>query len=148
MLMIIVSPSVTSTSTSPCATPRSTAPCSSASTAGLVSARGLISCAPSSVSAVRSVIGSPRSRRFLELHRNATDRVVLAKGVALPVVGHEDPRQVGVPFEHDPEHVVDLALHGLGAREELEQRRQGRLVFGHLRSHAHSLAFVHRKEAD
>src|SRR5438270_917350 len=90
MLMIIVSPSVTSTSTSSCATPRSTAPCSSASTAGLVSARGLISCAPSSVSAVRSVIGSPRSRRFLELHRNATDRVVLAKGVALPVVGHEE----------------------------------------------------------
>src|SRR5205085_3719592 len=117
MLMIIVSPSVTSTSTSSCATPRSTAPCSSASTAGLVSARGLISCAPSSVSAVRSVIGSPRSRRFLELHRNATDRVVLAKGVALPVVGNEDQRKVGVTFEHDTANVVDLALHGIGTRE-------------------------------
>ncbi len=43
-------------------------------------------------------------------------RVVLAERVTLPVVGHEDPGHVGMALEGDAEHVVDLALHVLGAR--------------------------------
>src|SRR5947199_9076207 len=150
MLMIIVWSSVISTSTSSLTdAPRRTAPRSSALTAELVSRRGLSSWEPSSVSAVRSVIGtSPRSRRFFELHGNAADRIVLAEGVTLPVVGHQDPREVGMSVEDDPEHVVDLALHGLGTREELEQRRQRGLPLRYLGPDADASPLIHRKQAD
>src|SRR5581483_5883888 len=152
MLMIIVSSSLTSTSTSSWETPRSTAPCSRARTESLVSLRGLSSCAPSSVSAVRSVMGSPprspRPRCFLELHGDAPDRVVLAQRVPFPVVGHEDARQIGMALEDDPEQVVDLALHRLGPREQLEEGRQCRLPLRDLGPHADPLAFLHVEEVD
>ena len=79
------------------------------------------SCAPSSVCAARASSSSSSScalerrsavsdlasrsagraslivgRVFLERHRDARGRVVLAQRVAHPVVGHEDPREVGV----------------------------------------------------
>src|SRR5947207_9993067 len=142
MLMIIVSSSETSTSTSVCDTPRRTAPCSRARALSPVSLRGLISCAPSSVSAVRSVMRSPRPRGFLELHGDPADGIVLAQGVALPVVGHQDAREVGVALEDDPEHVVDLALHRLAPGEQLKQRRQRRLEFWHLAPDADTLAVL------
>src|SRR3954470_20091404 len=148
MLMIMVSSSLTSTSTSSCDTPRSTAPCSRARTASPVSLRGLISWAPSSVSVVSSVIRSPRPRRFFELHGDPADEIVLAEGVALPIVGHEDARQIGVALEHDAEHVVHLALHGLGAGEHLEQRRERRLSLGHLSANANALALLHVHQTD
>ena len=44
---------------------------------------------------------SSRPRCFLELHRHPADAVVLAQRVALPVLGHEDPGQVGVAGEDD-----------------------------------------------
>src|SRR5205807_2835447 len=44
-----------------------------------------------------------------EQDRLAADREVPPLGEALVVLGHQDPARVGVPVEHDPEHVVDLA---------------------------------------
>src|SRR5438270_8218349 len=146
MLMIMVWSSVSSTSTSSWETPRRTAPCSRARTSSLVWLRSLISWAPSSVSAVRSVMASPRPGRFFELHRNAADRIVLAQRMALPVVGHEDACEIGMALEDDPEHVVDLALHGLGAGEELEERWQHGVGLGHLGPHPDALAVLHRQQ--
>src|SRR2546427_230390 len=114
MLMIIVLSPGVSTSTSP----GRRIPSSSPSSLFGVSARSWISWDPSSVSAVRSgvdVIGpSPRSRRVLELHRDAPDAVVLPQRVPLPVVGHQDPCQVRMVAEDDAEQVVGLALHRVG----------------------------------
>src|SRR4051812_1132511 len=120
MLMIMVSSSRTSMSMSDgsTATPsarRRTAPVSTASSSGSVSRCDVSSCEPSDVwetslliSSLVLLTSSPRRRRVLELHGDAADRVVLAKGVALPVLRHQDASQVGVPLERDPEHVEDL----------------------------------------
>src|ERR1019366_2394221 len=62
------------------------------------------------------------TRRFLELHGHLTNGVVLAQGVALPLLGHQDPRQVRVISELHTEEIEGLALHGLGAGIEAEQR--------------------------
>src|SRR5688572_23875574 len=43
-----------------------------------------------------------------EQDRLAADREVAPLRVALVVLGHEDPAQVRVAVEDDPEHVVDL----------------------------------------
>src|SRR5437870_638049 len=40
-----------------------------------------------------------------EVHRLTAHREVTAKGVAEPVLRHQDPRQVGVALELDAEHV-------------------------------------------
>ena len=72
----------------------------------------------------------------LELHGNGTDAVVLAQRVTLPVVGHEDPAHVGMAFEDDAEHVVGLALEGLGPGILVEKRGQYGVVFGHLHPEA------------
>src|SRR5918994_6899187 len=45
-----------------------------------------------------------------EQHGLATHREVAPLRMALVVLGHEDPAQVGVAVEDDAEHVVDLAL--------------------------------------
>src|ERR1019366_6150645 len=42
--------------------------------------------------------------------------VVLAQRVALPLVGHQDAPQVGVPREFDPEHIVDFAFQPVGGQ--------------------------------
>src|SRR5215212_6132767 len=44
-------------------------------------------------------------RRLLDLYR-----IVLAPRVPLPVLRHQQPPQVGVTGEDDPEHVPDFAL--------------------------------------
>src|SRR5687768_17830887 len=46
---------------------------------------------------------------------DAAERVVLAQRVAAEAVPREDAAEVGVADEDDAEHVVDLALHPLGA---------------------------------
>ena len=83
-----------------------------------------------------TAVRSSRPGGFLELHRDAPDAVVLAQRVALPVVRHEDPGDVRVAVEDDPEHVVGLALHGLGARVEIPQRVDRRIGSGHLDPYA------------
>src|ERR1700735_3241905 len=32
--------------------------------------------------------------------------VILAQRISLPFIRHQNTRQLGMPFEHDPEHVV------------------------------------------
>ena len=61
-----------------------------------------------------SVVRPPLVRRWdlgaLVLHRDATERVVLALRVARPVVRHQDPGQRRVAVEDDAEEVPGLAL--------------------------------------
>src|SRR6187200_264530 len=63
-----------------------------------------------------------------ESHRLAADRVVLAEGVPLPVVVHEDPLQVRMALELDPHEVVRLALVPVGGRPDGDYARN-RLSF-------------------
>jgi hypothetical protein len=49
-----------------------------------------------------------------EVDRVAADRVVAPQRVALPVVGEQDPDQVGVPLEADPEEIPE-AMVGFSA---------------------------------
>ena len=49
-------------------------------------------------------------------------------------------RQVGVVAELDAEHVEDLALHRLGARMQVEQRRHAGVGLGHLHPQADARA--------
>ena len=58
----------------------------------------------------------------------APTRVVLAQGVAVPVLGHEDPGQVGMALEDDAEHVEHLALEGVGPGVQVDDGRHGRVV--------------------
>src|SRR5579875_1686633 len=62
----------------------------------------------------RSCVGPPlvrrRYRRAAVLDRDATERVVLALRVALPVVGHLDPGQGRVTVEDQAEEVPGLPL--------------------------------------
>src|SRR5262245_21503524 len=56
------------------------------------------------------------------------DRVVLSEGVAFPVVRKEDAAKIGMAVEDDPEHVVALALHPVGAPVQHSQGRALRLA--------------------
>src|SRR4051794_17190512 len=151
MLMIMVSSSETSMSMSPASTVapsgRRRTPSSNASSRGsLTSRRCCSSWSVSDVSCSRCgslytcvmTGSSPRSRRFLELHGHPPDRVVLAEGVALPVLRHQDAREIRMAGEDDAEHVVGLALEGVGAGPDVEQRRHLRIGIGHLAPEAHS----------
>src|SRR5687768_687340 len=60
--------------------------------------------------AVSVTVASPRSGGALELDRDAPHRVVLAQGVAVPVLRHEDAGHVGVVVEDDAVHVEHLPL--------------------------------------
>src|SRR5919206_3469435 len=53
----------------------------------------------------------------------AADRVVLAQRVPLPVVVHDDPRQVGVALDADAHQVPGLALVPVGGRPYLDDAR-------------------------
>src|SRR3954462_13617782 len=59
---------------------------------------------------------------------HAAERVVLALRVALPVVRHEDPGEVGVAGEDDTEHVVGLPLLPVGGRVDVGHARHGGAV--------------------
>ena len=134
MLMIMVSSSPTSMSMSPVSRVvapsgrRRAAPSSMRRSAACVPSRESISWVPSEVSATRRVsssveliVASTGSRGFLELHRHPPDRVVLSQRMTLPVLGHQDPREIGMAGEADAEHVEGLALGGLDAGVETEQ---------------------------
>src|SRR5256714_7466277 len=58
-----------------------------------------------------------------EADRLAADRVVLAQRVPLPVVVHEDPRQVRVALDPDSHQVVGLALVPVRGRPYLDDTR-------------------------
>ena len=55
-------------------------------------------------------LGSP-----LNVTGTRAERIVLAERVAVPVVGHEDAREIGMTVERDAEQVVGLALGEVGA---------------------------------
>ena len=67
-------------------------------------------------------------RCALELHGDATDVVVLAERVAVPVVGHEDAGQVGVAVERDAEQVVAPRARGSRRRGGSRTAWAGRIV--------------------
>src|SRR5215471_21467152 len=52
----------------------------------------------------------PPGRVVRERHFLVAERRVLAQRPAFPVVGQEDPRQVGMPVEEDAVEIVRLAL--------------------------------------
>src|SRR6478736_2011807 len=142
---------------------RRTAPTSRSSSRAVSSLRGLSPCGASEplriVSTIPvagttssagdvgmvSVIGPPRGGRA-ELHGDGADLVVLAQRVALPVLRHEDAGEVRVVVEDDAEHVVDLALHRLGAGIQVEQRRHLGVLAGHLDADAHPRLGLQRQE--
>src|SRR6266849_6129322 len=41
-----------------------------------------------------------------------------AQGVALPIVGEENPAKVGVALKANPEKIEDFTLHPIGARPD------------------------------
>src|SRR5213593_3626667 len=67
--------------------------------------------------------------------QRSVDGVVLSERVAFPVVREEDASEVGMAFEDDPEHVVALALHPVGAAIERGQRRTACLAGGEPGAH-------------
>src|SRR3954447_20916793 len=95
----------------------------------------------------RSLVDPPlvRGRNFgaLVLDGYAAERVVLPLGVALPVVRHEDPGQVGVAGEDDAEHVVRLPLLPAGGGVDAGHARHG-AVDRHSHLEAYPAAVGHR----
>ena len=79
----------------------------------------------------------------------AADREVAALRPADVVLGHQDPPQVGVAAEDDPEEVVDLALLELGGREELDAGVElGELLDGGRRRSSRRRGWVHQQRLD
>src|SRR5213080_4385687 len=68
------------------------------------------------------------------------ERIVLALGESLPVLGHEDAPAIGMAGEVHPEHVVHLALEPVGRSPHAGDRRN-RLMRRdlHLQPHAVSM---------
>ena len=78
--------------------------------------------------------------------QHRTNSVVLAQGVTLPVLGHQDSRQVGVPVEEDAKEVEGFALGGLGTGVDVKQGVNARRLVAGLHAHAHALALGERQE--
>ena len=80
---------------------------------------------------VAAVAGNHGGRRLGGVggHLGAAEGMVLAQGVALPGIGHEDAAQVGVAGEADAEHVVDLPLVPVGGRPDAGDRGRLRFLF-------------------
>src|SRR5690606_23547135 len=53
----------------------------------------------------------------------APQGVILPEGMTLPVIGHQDPPQVGVARKADPEEVIHLPLSPVGRRPEVGDGR-------------------------
>src|SRR6266852_5287391 len=67
-------------------------------------------------------------REVLVLDGDLPHRVVLPQGVALPLVRHEDARQVGMALEDDAEQVVGLAFVPVGPGPDAGHRGDPRRV--------------------
>src|SRR2546422_10055493 len=74
--------------------------------------------------------------------KGRVDEVVLTQGIALPVLGEQNPPEVGMTLEPNAEHVVALALHPVGAAVESGQRGAARLARAEARAHCHDEAGV------
>src|SRR3954454_4925709 len=76
----------------------------------------------------------------------AAHREVAPLRVAGVVLRHQDAAHVRVAVEDDAEHVVDLALLVVGGGEEVDHRRQARLVAAQARPHVEAVAALHRDQ--
>src|SRR5689334_5376412 len=62
----------------------------------------------------------------------APNRKVFSQGIAFRViVRHEDAAQVGMPPKTNSHHIVDFALHEVGAFPEIGERLHSAIGFGH-----------------
>ena len=64
-----------------------------------------------------------RPRRHPDL-----DRIVLAKRVALPVLGHQQPTRIRMAVEHDAEQIPHLSLEPVGRRPDAAHGADVRVV--------------------
>src|SRR5690606_19741342 len=86
---------------------------------------------------VRLQIDDQRTPRLLRAAETAAQRKVLPQRVTLRVVlGHQDPAQVRVAVEADPEHVVRLALEPVRTRPQRHDRVDLQRVQRELHLHA------------
>src|SRR5437762_1229960 len=56
----------------------------------------------------------PRNHREVMAFAAATHWIILTQREARVLLGHEDAAQIGMAFEDDAVHVIDLALHPVG----------------------------------
>jgi len=54
---------------------------------------------------------------------SASERIVFTQRVPLPVRGKENPPQVWMPLEGDPEHIERFPLHPVGGLPNRDHRR-------------------------
>ncbi len=103
---------------------------SAASSLRLRSTRLTPRCAPAPLAASHNTESglSSWARVSLERHGNARRGIVLAQRVTVPVVGHEDAREIGMTVEGDAEEVVRLALGEVRAGVDRRERRDRRVA--------------------
>src|SRR4051812_38961959 len=83
-----------------------------------------------------------------ELDRDLAGLVVLAQRMTVPILRHQDAREIWMVGEGDAEHVVDLALHRFRSRMQIEQRRTRQVVLGDLESESEAPSMLHVEEVD
>src|SRR6202140_4963286 len=79
------------------------------------------------VSATDRVGLHPFKLLVAEDDRLAEGDVILPQGMPFPALGHQDPAQIGVPVELDPEEVPGLAFVPVRGRPDLGKARDVRL---------------------
>ena len=52
-------------------------------------------------------------------HLRGPARIILPQGMPFPVVGHEQPAEIGVALETNPEHVENFPLVPVGRRPQI-----------------------------
>src|SRR5207253_5192751 len=70
---------------------------------------------------------SSGTRVSLERDRDAAGSIVLAERETVPIVGHEDPREIGMTVERDAVEIERLALGEVGAHVDAGERRKPRV---------------------
>src|SRR3954454_22594483 len=68
--------------------------------------------------------------------------------MTVPILWHQDAREIWMVGERDAEHVVDLALHRFRSRMQIEQRRARWVVLGYLESESEPPSMFHVEEVD
>src|SRR5579875_809191 len=97
----------------------------------------VIPCTPVCSSLVSAIRSSLRGRSLpglvilREVDGLAADRVVTAQGMPDPIVGHQDPGEVGMALEHDAEHVPGLTLVPVGRGVDVMGARHPSIVLRH-----------------
>jgi hypothetical protein len=62
-------------------------------------------------------------RSLIKDHLLATQRKVLAQRMSHPIIGHQDTAQVGMPLEHNAEHIIHFTLGEVRRGVNLDHRR-------------------------